>query len=377
MKHEECPGTLLARSRQHGLSPAEFAALDAHLRICECCRLSQQVMLDFDEDTISERHDGARILRLAAFARQQVVEQRAPHSVNPHSVGPHSVGPRSVSPQVPLHRAAPDSVVPIVARERSIPPPVLERVSERVPAFGFWAGLRARLPKAGSSAGQRHAGTLLTAAAIFLVVAGASGAILVQRVVRDQEAAAQRAVFRDEVGAPVAHRARQIAKVAVPHVDEQKIASVLREYESPMGDDASASLRTRCPGAGCTSSDASAMFKQANQARREGRSAAAIGLYQQLQRLHLSSPEAQLSHLSLGHLLLASGKPSQALNQFNSALGSSGASSVKAEALYGKGLALGRLGRSSEERSTWQRLLSEFGSSPYAAHARRRLSPAP
>lgn len=358
MKHAECPGTLLARSRRGVLSPADVAALEAHLRTCECCRLSRQVMLDFDKDTLSERDDGARIQRLAAFVRQRVAEQSAPHS--------------------PLQTASHGTVPPVVAPERSNAAPTLDRLADPVPPYGFWAGLRARFPRGGTSAGQRHARTLLAAAAVFLVVAGASGAILVQRVVRDQPDATQRAaLLTDALGAPVAHRARQIAKVAAPPLDQEKLAAVLGELEFSLGDDLTATQRTPCRGAGCEGSTASSLFKHANRARREGRTAEAIDSYRQLQRSHRSSPEAQLSHLSLGHLLLASGNPAQALSQFDSALDSSGASSVKAEALYGKGLALGRLGRSGEERSTWQRLLNEFGASPYAAHAKRRLSLAP
>ena len=333
MKHAECPGTLLARSRQSVPSPADVAALEAHLRTCECCRLSRQVMLDFDNGTLSERHDGASIQRLAAFVRQRVAEQSVPHS--------------------PIQTAS-------------------------VPPYGFWAGFLTRFPRGGPSAGQRHARTLLAAAAVFLVVAGASGAILVQRVVRDQAVSTQGStVLGDALGAPLAHQVRQIAKVAARPVYREELSAVFGEYEFSLGDDASATQRTSCRGAGCDAFTASALFKHANQARREGRTAEAVGSYRRLQRLHRSSPEAQLSHLSLGHLLLASGNPSQALSQFDSALGSSGANSVKAEALYGKGLALGRLGRSGEERSTWQRLLNEFGASPYATHATRRLSLAP
>ena len=115
------------------------------------------------------------------------------------------------------------------------------------------------------------------------------------------------------------------------------------------------------------------MFKRANQARREGRTRAALALYQTLQRQHPKSREAQLSHLSMGHLLLNGGNASTALDQFTRALRASAASPVQAEALYGKGLALARLGRSNEERSTWRTLLQEFPSSPYAGHAQRRL----
>jgi TolA-binding protein len=44
------------------------------------------------------------------------------------------------------------------------------------------------------------------------------------------------------------------------------------------------------------------------------------------------------------------------------------------EALYGRGRSLAALGNRSEEQRTWTRLLDQFPESPYAGHARRRLS---
>jgi len=80
--------------------------------------------------------------------------------------------------------------------------------------------------------------------------------------------------------------------------------------------------------------------------------------------------------VGFGSLLLEQGQSAGALAQFNRYLASSSGQNLTAEALYGKGRALARLGRSSEERATWAQLIKRFPSSPYVSHARKRLGPA-
>jgi tetratricopeptide (TPR) repeat protein len=207
------------------------------------------------------------------------------------------------------------------------------------------------------------------------MVAGASAAIFVQRAVREHDQVARQGVAPSELGVPVAEGARRVAARVRDEV-QTEVSPVKALLEQPRdllglhGDPVAVTL-DRCVAGGCF--DASALFKQANDARRRGQTEAAIAAYRELQRRAPGAREAQLSHLSLGNLLLAVGQADAALAQFDTALRSAAASGVKAEALYGRGLALGRLGRATEERANWTRLLADFGSSPYAAHARRRL----
>jgi hypothetical protein len=85
-------------------------------------------------------------------------------------------------------------------------------------------------------------------------------------------------------------------------------------------------------------------------------------------------PEATLSLVSLGGLLLHNGSPAAALAQFDRYLGVAGPRPLAVEALYGRGRALRALGRAGDEAQTWRRLLREHPGSPYAEHARRRLA---
>ncbi|WP_437298544.1 tetratricopeptide repeat protein [Sorangium sp. So ce426] len=128
------------------------------------------------------------------------------------------------------------------------------------------------------------------------------------------------------------------------------------------------------PGASPTASTAERLFREANDARRAGRSRRAIELYRALQRGFASSPEATLSLVSLGGLLLHDGSPAAALAQFDRYLGVAGPRPLAVEALYGRGRALRALGRAGDEAQAWRRLLREHPGSPYVEHARRRLA---
>jgi TolA-binding protein len=116
---------------------------------------------------------------------------------------------------------------------------------------------------------------------------------------------------------------------------------------------------------------APALFGQANQLRLAGDTRGAIVVYKLLSEHHPGSEEAKLAELSLGKLFLASGDASQALTHFRRAAESGGA--LGSEALWGEAGALRALGRTSEERSTLERLLREFPDGAYAKAARKRL----
>lgn len=119
---------------------------------------------------------------------------------------------------------------------------------------------------------------------------------------------------------------------------------------------------------------AATLFREANQARRQGKTALAKNLYQELQRRYPGSSESAISLVSLGGLLLDSGSISAALAQFDRYLALGGEKRLAAEALFGRGRALRALGRKSEEAQSWRRLLKLYPDSPYSGEARRRLA---
>ena len=119
---------------------------------------------------------------------------------------------------------------------------------------------------------------------------------------------------------------------------------------------------------------AASLFKNASGARREGDAERAIALYRRLQKEFPSSPEAGLSALPLGGLLLDRREARAALAEFDRHVRSAPGSRLLPEALYGRGRSLAALGNRTEERRTWTRLLDQFPESPYTGHARRRLA---
>jgi len=122
---------------------------------------------------------------------------------------------------------------------------------------------------------------------------------------------------------------------------------------------------------------AAELFAQANARRREGEPRRARGLYRQLQQLHPRSPEALVSHVSLGRVHLELAEARDALGQFERYLAKLPRGPLAEEALFGKASALQRLGDAAAERRTWQALLSVYPSSVYADRARHRLGRIP
>jgi TolA-binding protein len=315
MRADECAGALVLRSRNGALSSRDELLLEAHLAGCESCRVLLGVMSDFDAAATADRHDGMRIQQLVSLARN-------------------------------------------FTRERQTPAPQVVVASSRL-----------RLPQ------LRGVPGLLLAAAVFLLVVGASAAMLVQRAVNERGRVAESPLAATELGLPLAEHTRQVA-LRVRSSVRAEVAPVTAALDSPndllgIGHAEVVRASGACASGGCF--DVARLFKEANEARRQGRMGAAIADYRELQHRAPGSREAQFSHLSLGNLLLAAGNSSAALSQFDAALRSAAARNVQAEALYGRGLALARLGRAKDEHQNWQRLLDSFGSSPYAAHARRRL----
>jgi hypothetical protein len=115
------------------------------------------------------------------------------------------------------------------------------------------------------------------------------------------------------------------------------------------------------------------LLREAGEARQRGDAEHAIALYRRLQRDFRDSPEAILSSVPMGGLLLGRRLPRAALAQFDLYLGSAHGGVLIPEALYGRGRALAALGDRQEETRTWRRLLGDFPESAYTPHAKRRL----
>lgn len=219
-----------------------------------------------------------------------------------------------------------------------------------------WAG-GAEPPALPAAKSRFHPRVLLLAAALpLLIAAGASAAFGVYRV-RTAEV-------------PSAPPASKTLPPRAPAPKALPMPAVTLTVEpAPAAPIAAARVVEKAPAR--TPASAAERFELANAARRSGDVTRAIQLFRELERDFPASAEAAASELRLGGLLLDRGKAGAALEQFDRHLRRSGA--LAPEALYGRGRALAALDEGTAERQTWTRMLRDFPSSPYAAHAQRRL----
>jgi tetratricopeptide (TPR) repeat protein len=117
---------------------------------------------------------------------------------------------------------------------------------------------------------------------------------------------------------------------------------------------------------------AASLFAQASSLRDRNRVDESIAVFRKLQQLFPKTRESRISFAVAGRMLLDSGRPTQALAQFDRHLAYRGEASQ--EALAGRAAALGQMGRLSAERETWQRLLDSYPGTVYASEARERLA---
>jgi tetratricopeptide (TPR) repeat protein len=129
-------------------------------------------------------------------------------------------------------------------------------------------------------------------------------------------------------------------------------------------------LAVRAPAA---EAGASALLRQAGEARHRGDLERALAAYRRLQREFAATREATLSSVPLGGILMQQGQAARALEQYDRYLDAEPRGNLVPEALYGRGRALAALGRGADERETWRRLIDGSPNSAYDSHARRRL----
>jgi TolA-binding protein len=283
---KDCGGELLGRVRSGVASEQDKTAFDAHWMSCESCRMTLEVMDDFDALGEAESGDGERVARMSA------------------------------------------RVVATLGKPARMPVRL---------AVGPWL--------------------LMVAAVAFAGVAIAGGAYLL--------------THRTVAQAPPPLSAAPTIRTPHPTVEvqtERLDASPDQEVEG--GNDASVPQE---PAAFVKAQvSAAALYRAANDARRGGNPALAIGSYQRLQQQYPGSAEARASRVSLGGSLLKSGSAAAALAQFDAYL-ASGGGQLTAEALFGRAQALRALGRSAEEVQNLRLLVGSYPDSAYATHAKRRL----
>lgn len=294
----ECRGELLGQSRRGALTDAGRLALDAHLSSCASCRLSRDVLADFDHGDVVDIHDGARIRTLVDTARQMKVR----------------------------------------------------------PGTRIRARSQQRLRAAAAAAALLVCGGSASAAVWWLRQPAPPPGVEAHPTVVARPAAPARAPARQHLAATVAPPEEEAPPRARLHA---RHTGAVQPSQRSIDD---------------TRLSATALLAEAGRARGEGQLDRAASLYRRLQREFPGTPEALVSTVPLGRLLLDGGSARAALAAFDGYLRGMPRGPLVAEALYGKGRALEALGDGVEERRTWDRLVTDHAGSAYAPHARRRLA---
>ncbi|WP_437534054.1 tetratricopeptide repeat protein [Sorangium sp. So ce726] len=346
----DCRSELLTRVRRGVATEPDRLALDAHLGTCASCRISWVLALDFDAAGAAEPGDAELLARIANAAIGGAVIDL----------------PCEGAPARRRREGAPVRLASAPVR----PDNDVRRGDDDARPGSLLAGRR--------WAGWTRSAWLYAAAAVLVAgVSLATSALVQPRPAAEMGPSARRiepslrvAVSRARAAASLAAAPSEGEAAPAPTEAAGLAPAAPKPREAARGPSAAASSPSASPSA----STAEQLFREANDARRAGSSRRAIELYRALQKGFASSPEATLSLVSLGGLLLQTGSPAVALAQFDRYLGVAGSRPLAVEALYGRGRALRALGRAGDEAQTWRRLLREHPGSPYVEHARRRLA---
>ncbi|WP_437591699.1 tetratricopeptide repeat protein [Sorangium sp. So ce1000] len=405
----DCRSELLTRVRRGVATEPDRLAFDAHLVSCASCRISWVLAKDFDAAGAAEPGDAALLARIANAAiggavidlrREGALVRSEGAAVRGEgaAMGSEGAAVRGEGAAMGSEGAAVrgkgaaewgegaaewgEGAAVWLAGAPARPDNDVRRNDVRRGDDDARPGtvLRVRRP-----AGWTRSAWLYAAAAVLVAGTAAAAAALVQL----HPAAEVRSSARSldpSLRAAVARRRAAALPGAAPS-DGGAAPALAAPASAPAPADA-ASLELASPApkprdaargpsaapSPTAPATAEQLFREANDARRAGSSRRAIELYRALQKGFATSPEATLSLVSLGGLLLNAGSADAALAQFDRYLGVAGSRPLAVEALYGRGRALRALGRTGDEAQTWRRLLREHPGSPYVEQARRRLA---
>jgi TolA-binding protein len=115
------------------------------------------------------------------------------------------------------------------------------------------------------------------------------------------------------------------------------------------------------------------LFETATDARRRGDYVHVLDADHELEARFPTSREAQVLRAVVGRILLDRGDAAAALARFDAYLGAGGGDLAE-DAMVGRATTLDRLGRGDEAAQAWNTLLATYPSTPYASHAKARLS---
>jgi TolA-binding protein len=308
------PEELLDRARNGTASAEELSRAHAHMANCAACRIEQTLLVQIERSTAMQPSDHLVALRIRAF--------------------------------------------------------VAGAVEERT--------------RRGAGLGQRRTArkwaVLAFAATLLLTTIGAAAVILRgrQRATEDQAKNAAIAAMLPRPPLVKEDLARAESKPRAEDTNDQAEKPSDKAVDEPPGARApqrSQRAAVKPERAKAVEGSAAELFARANLLRRRDEVSEAAVVYRDLQRAFPGSAEELLSRVVLGRLLLDRlGDPTAALAQFESYLAGASQGPLREEALVGRAVALGRVGRVAEERNAWNALLDGFPRSTSAARARARLA---
>lgn len=309
------PEDLLDRARSGQLSEDERALLDEHVAGCATCALELRVGFDFDRAGQPRSGDHALLASITAGALEELQDDASTREVD---TGAARRASRSGAGRTPMR--------------------------------------------------------FLAAAAVLVVVVGAAAAatyVLPKLLRSDDSGEAQPAAPR---------RASQATRVELSVTDEDVAGVASDEEVEPVEMDPDPLPRSRKPERRKpvvepeATPSAAELLARGNAARGRGENQEAARLYRLLQENYPQSREQRISRIALGRLMLDRlGNPAAALSEFEYYLARHPSGTLAEEARVGRALALGKLGRRTQERAAWQDLIENHPSSPHVGRAERRV----
>lgn len=330
------PDDLLDKDARGELTPTERTRLEAHLSRCATCRFEREVRADFK----GEVEDEMRLSPQQLIALMEGLPQAPPQS------GPRDEESANDRRSIPALSSRPERfrkktrIALLIAAALFVGSMATASVGAKV-----WAHVAATFTDRAPSTAAPATVPAVTASTAARQTRGLANADPPDEHRSTDEVIQSTAVPPSASPPPPAPPPR------APVVTAQKKAPVTAEPVESAG----------------------TMFDAANEARRQGDYARAIFLHRRLQLTHPTSREAHVSYGTVGQLLLDRGDAVGALASFDS-YQARGAGPLDEAVLVGRAKAFERLGRTDQARASWAALLRAFPDTPYADHARARIS---
>ena len=346
---------LLDREIEGTLSPEEDRRLREHLERCMQCHLERQLRSDFEEE-LGAREDPTTIQMFvsgAMRAAHPLASRRVPRAASSHAWRRRFI--LLLAATMVFGAGLAGAEVEFAGRAW-----VAARQS-----VAFWFQRSRPEPTPGDAMTVSAKTTSENAPPVVHSPAVALPALppdLDDANVRSQASAPVR---RDEPSSisPVT------AGTYRPGADRPRVEMLARDHESlanPSKEQVPNEAETAKP-----STSASTLFDDANAARHRGSTVEAAGLYHDLQARFPESQEGRLSIAVVARMQLDLGETTAAVSGFEAYL-ATGDEALREEAMAGRAIALGRLGRIVAEVDAWGDLLRAYPRSSYVGVARTR-----